>query len=116
MVIPFRSFVGELFFGVVALQMPIQKNHYTCMHERSPFPGTVTYVYTRKWYPLQGELALLTKYVVFSNKPILIHSMLAAGIVQDTFAGKAVQGEGGEEKTTGGYFYSYFYRYFYRSG
>ena len=39
--------------------------------------------------------------------------MLAAGIVQDTFAGEA---EGGEEETTGGYFYCYFYWYFYRSG
>ena len=38
--------------------------------------------------------------------------MLAAGIVQDTFAGEAVEGEGGEEETTGGYFYCYFYCYF----
>ena len=37
--------------------------------------------------------------------------MLAAGIVQDTFAGEAVEGEGGEEETAGGYFYCYFYRY-----
>ena len=37
--------------------------------------------------------------------------MLAAGIVQDTFAGEAVEGEGGEEETTGGYFYCYFYWY-----
>ena len=29
--------------------------------------------------------------------------MLAAGIVQDTFAGEAGEGEGGEEETTGGY-------------
>ena len=36
-----------------------------------------------------------------SNEPIL-SSMLAAGIVQDTFAG--VAGEG-EVETTGGYFY-----------
>ena len=36
--------------------------------------------------------------------------MLAAGIVQDTFVGEAVEGEGGEEETTGGYFYWYFYR------
>ena len=35
--------------------------------------------------------------------------MLAAGIVQDTFIGEAVEGEGGEEETTGGYFYCYFY-------
>ena len=60
-------------------------------------------------FPLQGELAPLTKMVVFNN-PVLIHSMLAAGIVQDTFAGEAGEGEGGEEETTGGYFY------FYRSG
>ena len=37
--------------------------------------------------------------------------MLAAGIVQDTFAGEAVEGEGGEEETAGGYFYCYFYWY-----
>ena len=39
--------------------------------------------------------------------------MLAAGIVQDRFVGEAVEGEGGEEETTGGYFYCYFYWYFY---
>ena len=61
---------------------------------------------TRKWFPLQGELASPTKNVVFS----LIRSMLAASIVQDTFAGEAVENEGGEEETTGGYFYWYFYR------
>ena len=32
-------------------------------------------------------------------------SMLAAGMVQDTLAGEAGEGEGGEEETTGGYFY-----------
>ena len=43
--------------------------------------------------------------------------MLAANIVQDTFAGEAVVNElGGEEETTRGYFYCYFYWYFYRSG
>ena len=54
---------------------------------------------TRKWFPLQGELAPLTKNVVFliNNKPILIRSMLGAGIVQDTLAGEAGEGEGGEE-------------------
>ena len=57
-------------------------------------------IITRKWFPLQGELAPLTKNVVF-NKPILIRSMLAAGIVQDTFAGEAGEGKGGEEETTG---------------
>ena len=70
-------------------------------------------------------------YFLINNKAIQIHSMLAAGIVQDTFvgeavegercspdtfAGEAVQGEGGEEKTTGGYFYCYYYWYCYRSG
>ena len=35
----------------------------------------------------------------------LLTSTLAAGIVQDTFAGEAEEGEGGEEETTGGYFY-----------
>ena len=44
----------------------------------------------------------------------MISSMLTAGIVQDRFVAEAVQGEGGEEETTGGYFYCYFYRYFYR--
>ena len=37
--------------------------------------------------------------------------MLAAGIVQHTFAGEAVEGVGGEEETIGGYFYCYFYWY-----
>ena len=41
-------------------------------------------------------------YFLINNEPILIHSMLAAGIVQDMFAGEAVEGEGGEEETTGG--------------
>ena len=36
--------------------------------------------------------------------------MLAAGMVQDTFAGEAVEGEGDEEENC------YFYWYFYRSG
>ena len=51
---------------------------------------------TRKWLPLQGELAPLSKRVEFSYKPILIRSTLAAGIVQDTFAVEAGEGEGGE--------------------
>ena len=34
----------------------------------------------------------------FLIKPILIHSMLAAGIVQDTFAGVAVKGERGNRR------------------
>ena len=72
-----------------------------------------------KWFPLQGELASLTKkmlYFLINNKPILIRSKLAASIVQNTFAREAVENEGGEEETTGGYFYCYFYWYFYRSG
>ena len=44
-------------------------------------------------------------YFLIHNKPILIRSMLAAGIVQDTFAGEAGEGKGGEEETTGGYCY-----------
>ena len=43
---------------------------------------------------IRGGLASL-------DKQILVHSILAAGIVQDTFAGEAVEGEGGEEETTG---------------
>ena len=43
-----------------------------------------------------------------NNEPILIRSTQAAGIVQDTFAGEAGEGEGGEEEMTGGYFYHYF--------
>ena len=39
-----------------------------------------------------------------NNEPILT-STLTAGIVQDTFAGVGV---GGEEETTGGYFYCRF--------
>ena len=53
-------------------------------------------------------------YFLINNKPILISSMLAADIVQDRFVGEVVEGEGGEEETTGGYFYCYFYWYFYR--
>ena len=48
-----------------------------------------------KWFPLQGELAPLTKKMLHFNKPIQIRSMLA-DIFQDTFAGEA--GEGGEER------------------
>ena len=50
-------------------------------------------------------------YFLINNKPILISSMLSAGIVRDRFVGEA---EGGEEETTGGYLYYYFYWYFYR--
>ena len=42
--------------------------------------------------------------------------MLAAGIVQVKVVGEAIQGEGGEEETTWGYFYCYLYWYSYRSG
>ena len=54
-----------------------------------------------------------------NNIPKLIRSMLVGGIVgivQDTFAGEPGEGEGGEEETTGSYFYCYFYWNFYRSG
>ena len=51
-------------------------------------------------------------YFLINNKQILVHSMLAAGIVQDTFSGEAVEGKGGEEETSGGYFYCYLYWYF----
>ena len=54
-------------------------------------------------------------YFVINNKPILIRSLLPAGIVQDMFAGEAGEageGEGDEEETTGGNFYCYFYCYF----
>ena len=43
--------------------------------------------------------------IVINNQPIL-SSMLAAGIVQDTFAGEAGEGKRGDEvETTGCYFY-----------
>ena len=65
-----------------------------------PMPDHI--IITRKWFPLQGELAPLTKnwYFLIKNKPILIRSMLAAGIVQDTFAGEAGEGKGGKEEMT----------------
>ena len=44
-------------------------------------------------------------HFVVNNEPLQIRSMLAAGIVQDTFAGESGEGEGSEEETTGGYFY-----------
>ena len=58
----------------------------------------------------RGKLSGLTKklgtlVIVINNEPIL-SSMLAAGIVQDMFAGETGEGErGGEVETTGGYFY-----------
>ena len=36
--------------------------------------------------------------ILINNEPILIRSTLAASIVQDTFAGEAGEGEGGEEE------------------
>ena len=53
-------------------------------------------------------------YYLINNRPILIRSKLAASIGQDMFAREAVENEGGEVETTGGYFYCYFYWYFYR--
>ena len=54
----------------------------------------IYYIYTRKWFLLQGELAPLTMlYFLINNKPKLIRSMLAAGIVQDTFSGEAGEGD-----------------------
>ena len=45
--------------------------------------STILVSITRKWFPLQGELAPLKKmlYFLINNKPLLIRSMLAAGIV-----------------------------------
>ena len=51
--------------------------------------------------------------VIVINNELILSSMLAASIVQDTFAGEAEEGEwggevettGGEVETTGGYFY-----------
>ena len=66
--------------------------------------------YTRKMVPITRRASFPTKKIVYSlinNKPILIRSKLAASIVQDTFAREAVE-NGGEEETTGGYFYCYF--------
>ena len=46
----------------------------------------------------------IKKLYFINNEPILI-SMLAAGIVQDMFAGEDGEGDGDEEEMTGGYFY-----------
>ena len=55
-------------------------------------------------------------FIILINNEQLLTSTLAADIVQDTFAGEAGEGEGGEEeKATGGYFYCYFYHYFHQS-
>ena len=56
----------------------------------------------------RGQLCYLENMYFNNNEPILT-SKLAAGIVQDIFAGEAGEGEGGEEEMTGGYFYRYFY-------
>ena len=53
--------------------------------------------------PITRRASSLTKcysYFLINNKPILICSMLAAGIVQDKVVGEAIQGKGGEEETT----------------
>ena len=65
-------------------------------------------LYTKKWLPLQGERAALTKTKTINNEPILICFMQAAGMVQDMFAGEAGEGEKGKEEMTGGFFYRYF--------
>ena len=71
-------------------------------------------IYTRKMVPFARRASSPNKKLYFpiNSKPILIRSMLAAGLVQDTFSREAEEGEGGEEETTGGYFYCYFYWYF----
>ena len=61
--------------------------------------------------PITGRASFPNKKMLYSlinNIPILIRSKLAASI-HDTFAREAVENEGGEEETTGGYFYCYFY-------
>ena len=60
--------------------------------------------------------SMLVAGIVQACLLVLIRSKLAASIVQDTYAREAVENEGGEEETTGGYFNCYFYWYFYRSG
>ena len=75
---------------------------------------------TRKMVPITRRASFPNKkkmlYFLINNKPILIRSKLAASLVQNTFSREAVENEGGEEETSGGYFYCYFYWYFYRSG
>ena len=48
-------------------------------------------------------------YFLINNKPLPIRSILAPGIVQDTFAGEAGESEVSEVEMNGGYFYCYFY-------
>ena len=52
-----------------------------------------------------------TLYFSYSYTVILT-SILAAGIVQNTFAGEAGEGAGGEVETTGGYFYQPGWKFF----
>ena len=55
-------------------------------------------IITRKMVPITRRASFPNKKMLYSlinNKPILIHSMLAASIVQDTFAREAVENEGG---------------------
>ena len=62
--------------------------------------------------PITGRASFPNKKMLYSlinNKTILIRSKLAARIVQDMFAREAVENKGGEEETTGGYFYWCFY-------
>ena len=76
------------------------------MNNHIMITSTKTLSITRKWFPLQGERADLNqKSVVSIHEPILIRSTQAAGIVRDTYTGEDGEGEGGEEETTGGYFY-----------
>ena len=87
-----------------------------CTHTH---PCNIDMTIKLKMVPITRRASFPNKKMLYSlinNKPILIRSKLAASIVQDTFASEAVENEGGEEETTGGYFYCYFYWYFYRSG
>ena len=52
-----------------------------------------------------------TLYFSYSYTVILT-SILAAGIVQNTFSGEAGEGAGGEVETTGGYFYQPGWKFF----
>ena len=53
-------------------------------------------------YGLTQNICIL---IILINNEQILTSMLAAGIVQDTFAGEAGEGEGSEEEMTRGYFY-----------
>ena len=71
-----------------------------CVLETYVRTDSTIYIYTA-WLLIEHPREWLA---LLADKPILISSMLAAGIVQDRFVGEAVEGEGGEEETTGGYF------------